>query len=81
MSCLKSTTCDTHLNSIQAEERSSSDSSTFLSNKTLFGYVHNNLIPISLPNSTVVYATPPFRSTRDYVRWKKIQSQLYSVPN
>lgn len=67
MSCPGNNACVSFGKSIQTEERSSADSSAFKSAKALFGYVNNTNAP------------PKFKSHTDYLRWKRIQSQLYSV--
>jgi hypothetical protein len=58
---------------IQQQNRSSADYTSFLGARQ----VYNDTV--ATYNNTAPY-TPKFKSASDYMRWKRVTANLYSVP-
>lgn len=57
---------------IQQKDRSSSDYAAFISARTIYTET------VATYNSTAPY-TPKFKSNADYMKWKRVTANLYSV--
>jgi hypothetical protein len=71
--CPYNSTCSTAFApTIQDKERSSSDYTSYLGAKTLYGYTNN-----TSNTYTQISLAPRFTSHADYMRYKRISSQMY----
>lgn len=70
--CTTTAPCSTQFGTgIQRTERSAADSTTWNSNKALYGNIQGQYISNSLQ--------PKFKSQADYIRYKKMTAELYST--
>lgn len=76
--CTTSASCSKQFGrAIQTNERSAMDSTTWASNKALYGNIQDQYISNGI--------APKFKSSADYIRYKKMTAELYStartIPN
>lgn len=74
MSCSTCTTA-VYASTIQTANRSSSDYTSFVGGRTLFGYVNS-----VGANYTQIDTLPKFHSHADYLRYQRLMTQLNAAP-